>query len=292
MRHSKSCSNHLRQGAENISSQIRDPGLTVLGRQKAIAYGPILRTNLANNGFNVDSAIVCASTLKRAQDTARLVFDKEPRILQGFSENGVVPENTPASGSYEKPDWKMFLKQLQLIAKDGDSLSVVGHGSYLRSLWPLLTGAERKERLNNMDGLLCEADLTENGLHVTSYKEIPCSDLVAHGSDTCSLGDTEKIKRLSSMKGGANMPLAFFKDGAQMQGTYGEATGASWFRPTLYQTGGKKQRGGFSPSVMGSFATNGLRLMPVAAYMGYKMFTRKKAKKAKKAKKTRRTRKH
>jgi hypothetical protein len=32
------------------------------------------------------------------------------------------------------------------------------------------------------------------------------------------------------------------------------------------------QRGGWSPSLMASFAVNGMRLLPVAGYMGYKMF--------------------
>jgi hypothetical protein len=32
------------------------------------------------------------------------------------------------------------------------------------------------------------------------------------------------------------------------------------------------QKGGWSPTLMTSFATNGLKLLPVAGYMGYKMF--------------------
>jgi hypothetical protein len=90
------------------------------------------------------------------------------------------------------------------------------------------------------------------------------------------------------------MPLAYFQDGAQMRGTFGEPTGmglagsgAGWVRTPLVQTGGRtrKQRGGFSPSVMGAFATNGARLMPLAAYLGYKMH-----KNQKKTRKTRRSR--
>ena len=98
------------------------------------------------------------------------------------------------------------------------------------------------------------------------------------------------------------MPLGFYQDGAQMQGTYGSETGAglggmtsTMAREALVQTGGrqtngslrqtggstfgsqrrkqtrKAQQGGFSPSIMGSFAANGLSLLPVASYMTYRM---------------------
>ena len=307
MRHSKSCSNHLRQSDMEISSQIRDPGLTELGHRRAAEYGPVVQMRLRSLGFHTKNAIVCSSTLQRAKDTARLVFGRDPIVLSGFAENGDIPENTPLDGSYQKPEWTPFLEHLRTLVTDGDSVAVVGHGSYLRSLWPRLTDSPRKERLNNMDGILCEADLTKDGLRIIHHQEIPYSGPTMHTqSDTCSAGDTEKITRLSSMKGGANMPLALFKDGAQMQGTYAEATGAqpaAWFRPALTQSGGKKTRrarktrrttkqgGGFTPSVMGSFATNGLRLVPVAAYMGYKMYSGKKTRKAKKTKKNRRQRK-
>jgi hypothetical protein len=84
--------------------------------------------------------------------------------------------------------------------------------------------------------------------------------------------------------GGVNMPLAYFQDGAQMRGTEGSETGvglagmsSGFVREALTQTGGKRrsrrQQGGFSPSVMGAFAANGARLLPLAAYMGYKMYS-------------------
>ena len=42
-----------------------------------------------------------------------------------------------------------------------------------------------------------------------------------------------------------------------------------------------KQVGGWSPSLMASFAVNGMRLLPVAGYMGYKMFKNNKTMKRK-----------
>ena len=283
MRHSRSCSNHMRHVGSEISAQIRDPGLTVQGRNAAAAYGPILRERLEKAGFR--NPIVCASTLKRAQETARLVFGSEPRVISRFSENGVIPENTPVNETYQGPDWNMFLAQLRTFVTDGASVSMVGHGSYLRSLWPMLTGSERAH-LNNLDGILCVLELTEDAFKVLSYKEIDYSGPSDYSGDTCTLHDTEKITRLNRMgrKQNGGMSLGYFKDGAQMQGTYAEETGVqgpAWFRPALSQTGG------FSPSVMGSFATNGLRLVPLAAYMGYKMYSKTKTSKSTKSKRTR-----
>ena len=51
----------------------------------------------------------------------------------------------------------------------------------------------------------------------------------------------------------------------------------------------KNQLGGWSPSLMASFAVNGMRLLPVAGYMGYKMFKNNKT--MKRRGKTRGTRK-
>jgi phosphohistidine phosphatase SixA len=272
-----------------MSIQIRDPGLTARGREAAAAYGPILLPLLEKEGFR--DPIVCSSTLRRAQETAHLVFGS-PRILTGFSENGEILENTPLGGTddsltpgtYEPPNWEKFLEQLVSFVSDGDSVAVVGHGAFLQSLWPILTGAERPNRLNNLDGILCEVDLSQ-GFKVLSHKEY-LHTAVPKSDDMCIDQDADKIARLNRMKnkqrGGTNTPLAIFKDGAQMHGTYAETSAqpSSWFRAPLAQTGGHK--GGFSPSVMGSFATNGLRLMPVAAYMGYKMYS--KTRKVKKSK--------
>ena len=84
------------------------------------------------------------------------------------------------------------------------------------------------------------------------------------------------------------MPLAYYQPGAYETRTL-EATGAgfagstaTWAREPVMQTGGRRTRrqaGGFSPSVMGQFASAGLRLLPVAGYMGYKMFNKKGSRK-------------
>jgi hypothetical protein len=197
---------------------------------------------------------------------------------------------------------------------DGDSVAVVGHGGFLRSLWPGLTGRE-KSHLNNLDGVLVDADIDRDGMRVHSWWEFPSERSFGNG-DQCGVVDTEKIAaihkkrmtRRSQNGGGVNMPLAYFQDGAQMRGTFDEPTGSGlsvggWARAPLNQTGGKQgrrtrtrkmrrsrsQKGGFSASIMGPFAVNGARLMPVAAYMGYKMYSGYKgAAKTQKKRKTRR----
>jgi broad specificity phosphatase PhoE len=106
-----------------------------------------------------------------------------------------------------------------------------------------------------------------------------------------------RSRKTRSQKGGSvGMPLAYFKDGAQMQGTTSMPTGTgltgsndAWARTALPQTGGRrthKQRGGFSPAIMGQFAANGARVLPMAAYMGYRMMSKTK-KAGRRTKKTR-----
>ena len=103
---------------------------------------------------------------------------------------------------------------------------------------------------------------------------------------TARCGHRRTVRR---QHGGATpMPLAYYQPGAYETRTL-EATGAgfagstaTWAREPVMQTGGRRTRrqaGGFSPSVMGQFASAGLRLLPVAGYMGYKMFNKKGSRK-------------
>ena len=338
MRHSKSCSNHIRHGVIDesdpetiaVSQGLRDPGLSIEGKRVASLYGPTVRNSLKNRGFDVDHCHVHSSRLRRARQTATLVFGRQPSPLPHFTENGAIPENTPAGGAYATPDMRRFLAHLSTVAKEGDSVAVVGHGSFLGSLWPLLTGHARANRLNNLDGILLDATIGSNGdIHVHSHHEILCPYHVKPSVDRCSADDQHKIavlrKRMNRKShrktkkqqgGGVNMPLAYFQDGAQMRGTEGSETGVGlagmstgWVREALNQTGGSRRRsqrrqqqgsqqqGGFSPSVMGAFASNGARLIPLAAYMGYKMYTNdssshhRRTKKAKRSNRSK-TRKH
>ena len=180
MRHSNSQSNYIRaQGADPknpldpgvIASQaIRDPGLSWIGTRDAKGYGPVLRKRLAAHGFNVEGAIICASALKRAQDTARIVFGRRPVVLPHFTENGQVPENTPAGHAYAPPKWGPFIAHLSTIVNDGDSVAVVGHGSFLRSQWERLTGSPRSRRLENLEGILLDANVSAAGIRIYGFR--------------------------------------------------------------------------------------------------------------------------
>ena len=243
MRHSKSCSNLVRTYAANaddntdpvvVASQaIHDPGLTDVGVRKARAYGPRLLTRLRKEGFDCDHALIGASALSRAQETARLVFGRRrPVTFRYFAEKGQILENTPTESAYAAPDWDGFMQHLSTLVKEGDSVAVVGHGSFLQSLWRRLTGSVRASRLNNMDGILLDAEIGPRGLKVNSFMEIPY-----RGPSMMGCGDRCSVRKV--------------------------------------------QKGGFSAPIMGSFAANGMRLLPVALYMGYKMYSNKRGTKKK-----------
>jgi len=324
MRHSKSCCNHLRLNhpeLQEISNQLADPGLTVEGERVATAYGPLLKQSLSKAGFDVKGCHVASSELKRARQTARIVFGRPSKPLPHFKEFGMLPENTPTGQRYSEPKWGPFIAHLAGQVKDGDSMVVVGHGSYLTSLWPKLTGAARPTKLRNMDGILLDADVSAAGIRVHSHREIRCPLRFNDGDDRCMVPDERKLnalgkrmtKRQRCQKGGASMPLAYVQDGAQMQGTTGTPSGLdigistdTMARTGISQTGGSRrqtkrpttcgcdQRGGFIPSVMGAFVANGAQLAPVATFLGYRMYknqkqTRKGSRKTRRTKRTRRS---
>jgi hypothetical protein len=170
-----------------------------------------------------------------------------------------------------------------------------------------------------MDGILLDADVSAAGIRVHSHREILCPLRFNDRADRCRPVDERKItvlgkrmtKKQRCQKGGGSMPLGIYQDGAQMQGTTGEPSGLdlgistdTMARTGISQTGGSRrqgrsltkrptmcgcdsQRGGFSPSIMGAFVTNGLQLAPVASYVGYRMYKNQKpTRKAKGSKRT------
>ncbi len=296
----------------------------------ARAYGPTIRERLADAGFHVETAHVGASHLRRAQQTARLLFGRTPRTMPHMTENGAIPENTPAGMRYRTPDWDSFLEHLAGTFRTGGEFIVVGHGSFLkRQVWPAVARRPWSGTFNNLDAFVVEGELTPAGrLRDVQVRVLRYDGDLHRGPDRCAL--PAKISALTRMtkrqrqrqqqqqRGGAtSMPLAYYKDGAQMVGTYAEPTGvglagisAAWARAPLDQKGGYKphtpwhhqrrthkrrrtqrkhqqggfsrkrhadgsgrQQGGFSPSIMGQFAANGLKyLPPMVAYSGYKLF--------------------
>lgn len=302
IRHSRSCANFVRNIStehEPISQQILDPALSHIGEQMAREYGPELQARLKAAGFSLSPATIGASHLQRAQQTAQLLFGVDPVILPHITENGSIPENTPLNGSYDTPDWPAFLR---FVAKKGiTELVVVGHGSFLKTrVWPVVAKRPWAGTFHNLDAFIVEGDMQPDGtLRVTKaaplrYRPTASSQSVEDKCPTLPAKIHAQVRKMKTRKrrqrGGAatGMPLGFFKDGAQMMGTRADPTGvglagtnANWVRTPLEQTGGGRgrQAGGFSPSVMGQFAANGMRLLPpMVAYNGYKMFSSKKMK--------------
>jgi broad specificity phosphatase PhoE len=307
IRHSKSCANLVRHiaGTEELthplviaSQLIRDPPLSSVGERMAEAYGPTLRRYLAAQGVDIDDArtVVGSSALLRARQTVRLLFPSRARsavVFPHFTEHGAVPENTPAGARYRRPDWDAFVAYLHREYADAEAVVVVGHGSFLRSaVWAAVTGSRRAEPFANLDAIQVAGTFGADGrFEVSDVRVLPYTGTVNPRTllDTCPLTPRTKIAATRRMPrhqrgGSVGMPLAYFKDGAQMYGTTSMPTGTglaatttAWARTELAQTGGRRtrrcrvQRGGFPASVMGSFATNGARVIPVAAYMGYQM---------------------
>lgn len=273
----------------------------------ATLYGPQLRKHLAANGVNVDAAVIGSSPLRRAKQTARLLFGVErPHTYAFFGEHGHIPENTAEGLAYTKPNWPAFLRTVHarlLIDGAGHRTAIiVGHGSFLRTtVWPAISGSPFKGRVHNLDAFVVRGRFNCDGAFAPdrlSATYIPYTGTVKpHAADSCALpakisADSRMTRytrsrasrsRSVTQRGGyVGMPLAYFKDGAQMQGTSVEPTGvglggstSAWAREPIAQRGGsvkRSQQGGFAPSIMGSFVGNGLRLVPAVAYVGYKMY--------------------
>lgn len=320
IRHSKSCSNLVRDSAKTqkgnidwdhpiakISQQIRDPGLTSVGRRMASVYSSRLQRRLETAGLDLNRAIIGSSALRRAKETAALLFPDHSRIIfPHLTEHGALPENTPRGDNKSRPDWRAFIEHLcKTIVGDCD-IVIIGHGSYLKTVWADISGKE-PWTLHNLDGFIINGSIEDGRLRVVKTTKVPYDHGVdTEGADKCPASEdhhfvvrklsahTKKMARRSSkmrsrrlQRGGAGMPLAWYQPGAQMRAPYiAEATGegvagstAGWARTGLAQTGGRrrtrKQQGGFAPSVMGSFVSNGARLIPVASYMGYTLFSKK-----------------
>jgi len=90
------------------------------------------------------------------------------------------------------------------------------------------------------------------------------------------------------LKGGAGMPLSYvnpsYREPSASQGSNLLVSESLLARPGLNHTGGKRSRkrttrrkkrttrkGGFSPSIMGSFVPNAARLVPAAGVTAYRM---------------------
>lgn len=246
-----------------MSQRLRDPGLTEHGVQMAKEYGPKLRGKLRSLGLDVENAFIGSSGLLRAKETARLVFGREPVTVSHFKENGAIPENTPQSVSYSSPDWRAFLKELahKLYREKRDSAVVVGHGSFLaKQVWPALKSgsAPYHRKLNNLDGFLVTGTLSPDGkLTVESVREVRNPShlhrkYTHRRNDKCSVRTQHMLieKHIQNHTQNQNQN-----------------------HKSRFTRKRQKQAGGFTPSIMGGFASNGLRYaLPAAMWSAYHLF--------------------
>ena len=311
MRHSKSCSNHVRSRGETsynteVSQSILDPGLSMTGIEMAKSYTSQLHTNLAGLGIKVDTAVIGSSSLRRAKDTARILFGREPVTFSHFKELGNIPENTPAKEKYTIPHFPTVLRDVYAILKQSHTseIIIVGHGSFIaKNVWSqnLRRPYPRSDgRLRNLDGIYISGTLSFSGdlvihtiravkqniiINVTTSKDkcsVPEQEVyIQTKTDVLRRDDREMRSRRRShhrrsqrkeqrQRGG--MPLGYFNDGAQMRETSSFPSGhppvssGNWIQPPTTQT----HFGGFSPSIMSGFVSAGSRIAPLAMYLGYK----------------------
>ena len=208
VRHSKSCSNYVRDIAGThdtahplvaASQQIRDPALSTHGTVMARAYGPSLRARLHSQGVSLEGPTVAigSSGLRRARETAGLLFPAVPdRSLARFphiKEFGNIPENTPGRLRRDRPDFRAFLRHLHDLPQS--TFIVVAHGSFLRSeAWPIVSPRRpTHSRFGNLDAFVVRAGLTEDGrLMCPRTTDLPWTGRKPMGGDRCS----RRVERL------------------------------------------------------------------------------------------------
>jgi broad specificity phosphatase PhoE len=217
IRHSKSCANLIRERGNKerhtqrrrrilaASQKVRDPGLTKIGRQMAESYGSALRAKAQAAGFDLDTATIGSSALRRAKETAALLFPAAAAKLVVFphlTEHGRIPENTPKRHAHTRPDWNAFLRHLRVSRATSEQATLqviaVGHGGYLREVWRQLTGRPAAA-LHNLDAFVVEGDLDVRcRLTMERTERVPYTGRVAAeapGDQCLLLAATRKRKR-------------------------------------------------------------------------------------------------
>ena len=208
IRHSKSCSNHVRDIAGThdtehplaaASQRIRDPALSVHGAAMARAYGPALRARLEQLSVPLTAPTVAigSSGLRRARETASLLFPTIPPTdmvhFPHIKEFGNIPENTPARLRRDRPDFRAFLRHLHDLPQT--TFIVVAHGSFLRSeAWPAVAPRRGPHaRFGNLDAFVVRAGLAEDGrLLRPRTTDLPWRGRRPGGADRCS----RRVERL------------------------------------------------------------------------------------------------
>ena len=199
LRHGHSKSNEMRDRGEPGSQDVGDPGLSKKGVSETRAYRVSIHRLLKSYGLDLKTAVVASSPLRRAQETARFLFPgKVKTVLPFFGENGAIPENTPTGKRYQTPDLD---KTLETVKRLGDTVIIVGHGSFLTSVvWPTMVGTTHN-KFHNLDGFLLEG---------TSVTEIPYLSRMKYRKTKNAKKNSRLRTRRKKQRGGG-LPWAFFR---------------------------------------------------------------------------------
>ena len=169
------------------------------------------KAEAAGFDLDLDTVTIGSSALRRAKETAALLFpakgqEKDQHVVfPHLTEHGRIPENTPKRHAHTRPDWNAFLRHLRVDRATSEQAEaqfiVVGHGSYLRSVWQELTGRPWAA-FHNLDAFVIEGDLDVRGrLHVDRTERIPYTGIApkALAGDQCVLAKrcTRKIKHMN-----------------------------------------------------------------------------------------------
>ncbi len=169
----------------------------------------------------------------------------------------------------------------------------------MKQVWGPLTG-DHEHRFCNLDGIFLEGLLAYGELIPTKIVEFIHNNSIS-SIDHCTVKsdhqfvmkklrlynrsmnkkEQKETRKASRVRKGGGFPLAYYNNGVQLRGLTSshpsgvglEHSNNTWVRTPL------EQHGGFSPSVMSTFARTGMKLLPAAAFMGHRMIKHRTIKK-------------
>ena len=167
----------------------------------------------------------------------------------------------------------------KLYREKRESAVVVGHGSFLaKQVWPALKSesesAPYQRKLNNLDGFLVTGTLSPDGkLTVASVREVRNPShlhrkYTHRRNDKCSVRSQHEFIEKHVLNHGHEHGQRHTR--RSISGNKRKITRKQG------QGQGQGQAGGFTPSIMGGFASNGLRYaLPAAMWSAYHLFKKK-----------------
>ena len=272
MYHNRSFRNDACDPLANAIENIPNPVLSKHGKTMCREYGPVLKERLEAAGIDFGAALLGGSYLRRATETASLLFPGHTVARVPYlTEPGDIPVNQPDGGFTSS--WPDALRHL---AGTGQTqFVIVSHGNYMRErVWPSVS-REPSAYMGNLDTIVIRGFLTREGnlLRPTAHRIDYDGRLTTESpGDSCSLPRSlayiHQLARRTKKQQLADQ--ARMRKPRQTGGWIPSVMGSFVKVPKAPSV--TDQKGGFIPSVMGGFVENGLRLIPLCGYLGYKMF--------------------